>query len=141
MLQQTGKFLIMLPSGDEPAKPHSKIRDDDLPALSKALAYVTFKEVERLKNVFEKEFDNGGKMKTIWNEKHQRDIIEVAKLWGSMMLTKGYLATLSTLTENKEFFIKIGKLFGKKLLEETPQLYFYGFEIESVESWKNITED
>ena len=124
MLQQTGKFLIMLPSGDEPAKPNSKIKDDDLVSLSKALAYVTFKEVERLKNVFEKEFDNGGQMKTIWNEKHQRDIIETSKLWGSMMLTKGYLATLSTITENKEFFIKIGKLFGKKLIEETPQIYF-----------------
>ena len=80
-------------------------------------------------------------MKTIWNEKHQRDIINIAKLWGNMMFAKGYLFSLKLIKEHGDLLDKIGKVFAKKLLEDCPQVYFYGFEVETSDSWREFTED
>lgn len=68
----------------------------------------------------------------MWNEKHQRDIIEVSKLWGIRQLAQGFADTMKDLTELKSYFIKIGKVFVKNLLEDTPQIYTYGFRVEGV---------
>ena len=59
LLQQTGKFLLMTGGSEEPNKPATKIKDNDMPTIYNVLKYVCFKEVERLKKVFEKEFEGG----------------------------------------------------------------------------------
>jgi hypothetical protein len=41
----------------------------------------------------------------------------------------------------KSYFEKVGKIFIKNLLEDTPQVYGYGFKVEEVESWKEFTEE
>ena len=80
-------------------------------------------------------------MKTIWNEKHQRDIIDISKLWGNMMLVKGFLFSVKQIKENADLIAKIGKVFCKKILEDTSRVYFYGFEAEVTDSWKSFTDD
>ena len=130
-----------MPTSEEPKKPQNQVRDDDLEGLEKVLSFVTFKEVQRLKKTIKEEVEKGNKMNTIWNEKYQRDIIETSKLWGTMMLAKGFLATLSSLQNNKELFIKIGKVFGQKLIEGTPQIFFYGFDIQVTNPWTVLSED
>ena len=80
-------------------------------------------------------------MNTIWNEKHQRHIIEVSKLWGVMMFAKGFISSIDAVKENNALFRKIGKVFCKKLLEDVPQIHFYGFEVETTDSWKLFTAE
>lgn len=86
-------------------------------------------EIRRLKKVFQTEFEGGIGFKTIWNEKYQRDIIDVSKLWGTLQLLQGFADTLKDMTDLKVFFTKVGKVFTKNLLNDVPQIYSYGFEI------------
>lgn len=136
LLQQTARFILVKDKGEELTKPSMKVRDDDLNAAILMLKYVNSMEVRRLKKIFEKEFEAGVPMKTFWNEKHQRDIIDVSKLWGVLQFLQGYAETLKETGNLKPFFVKVGKVFTKNLLVDVPQIFTYGFEIEEVESWK-----
>lgn len=82
-------------------RPQDNIRDDNIEAVLKMLKYVSAMEINRLKKIFEVEFGNGVGMKTFWNEKHQRDLIEVSKLWGVTKLVQGVNIALKDITENK----------------------------------------
>lgn len=86
-------------------------------------------EIRRLKKVFQAQFEAGIPFKTIWNEKHQRDIIEVSKLWGVRQLVEGFLDTLKDVGSLRSYFTKIGKVFIKNLLDDTLQVFTYGFKI------------
>lgn len=80
-------------------------------------------------------------MKTFWNEKHQRDIIEVSKLWGVLQFLQGFAETIDETGSLKTFFSKVGKVFTKNMLTDTPQIFTYGFEVQEIESWKEFTEE
>jgi hypothetical protein len=142
LLQQTAKFILMKDKGEDLTKPSLSVRDDDIPAIIQMLKYVSAMEIRRLKKLFEKEVESGVAFKTMWNEKHQRDIIEVSKLWGVRQLVQGFADTMKDMVEDlKVYFGKVGKVFVKNLLGDTPQIYTYGFKVEGVESWKEFTED
>jgi hypothetical protein len=141
LLQQTARFILMKDKGEELPKPPLLFRDDDIPSALQVLKYVSSMEIRRLKKLLEREVGSGVGFKTIWNEKHQRDIIEASKLWGVRQLAEGFVDTLKDTGELKEYFGKVGKVFVKSLLEDAPQIYTYGFRVEEVESWKNFTEE
>lgn len=63
-----------------------QFRDDDLESAVEALEYMSNLEVLRVKEAFEREVGNGSSIQTTWNVKLQKEIIELAKLWGTYML-------------------------------------------------------
>lgn len=140
LLQQTARFILVKDKGEDLTKPSLAVRDDDFGGVINMLKYVSSMEIRRLKKIFEAEFESKVGMKTFWNEKHQRDIIEVSKLWGVLQLALGYVDTLEGMTDLKPYFTKVGKIFLKNLLTDTPQIYTYGFKIEQMESWKQLNE-
>lgn len=79
-------------------------------------------------------------MKVFWNEKHQRDVIEVSKLWGISKFVQGVIIFLDDHKENRETFEKIAKVFTKSMLDDAPKIHLYGFRVEKSESWKSFTE-
>lgn len=88
LLQQTARQLIMRSSPDSQKKrtPKMQFRDDDLESAVEALEYMSNLEVLRVKEAFEREVGNGSSIQTTWNVKLQKEIIELAKLWGTYML-------------------------------------------------------
>lgn len=129
LLQQTARFILMKDKGEDLSKPNLKVKDDDLSSVINMLRYVSSMEIRRLKKTFQVQFEAGTGMKNMWNEKYQRDIIEVSKLWGTLQLLQGFADTLKETEDLRTYFTKVGKVFTKNLLVDVPQIYTYGFEI------------
>lgn len=68
-------------------------------------------------------------MNTIWNERRQKEIIEVARFWSITQIIEGFIDTLNDVTdpELKNYFYKVGKIFIKSLMKDAPQIFLYGF--------------
>lgn len=70
-------------------------------------------------------------MNTIWNERRQKEIIEVARFWSITQIIEGFIDTLNDVTdpELKNYFYKVGKIFIKGLMKDAPQIFLYGFNL------------
>lgn len=69
-------------------------------------------------------------MQTIWNERQQRRLIDVALLWGKTMLIKSMAATLKTMEAVPllAFYEKVGRICTSYIMSTINELSLFGFE-------------
>ena len=58
-----------------------------------------------------------------------------------MTLLQLAMETLNRIKENKTFYEKIVQVFASALVQETKEIYFYGFEVKEPTAWKELTDD
>lgn len=87
--------------GDVKPPTKMKIKDNNLEDIIAMLRYVNSMEIKRLKKAMQEQFSKSNKeseqvgFKTIWNEKYQREIIELSYFWGILQLLIGFQDSLN----------------------------------------------
>lgn len=65
----------------------------------------------------------------------------MASLWGVKEILHGFMDSLQNERELKTYFEKVGKVMTRNLLEDTPQIFSYGFSVATTDSWKQFTPE
>lgn len=94
LLQQTARYLLKQIQKTNNSKPQTNIKNSDITNILPALRYVTQSQILRISNKIQAEAKLGIGANTTWNERLQRDIIDVARLWGNVELLQGFVDSI-----------------------------------------------
>ena len=133
LLQLTAKHLFKGELGTSP-KPGAIVDPNSIESMTAAAAYVSEREVERVRDSLGKALESGKDMEDIWNEDIQREVIEMSKIWGNYILIKSFSQTLDDIqAEHRPFYRKIGLVFCGQLILDIKRLPFYGLKFEPID--------
>ena len=141
LLQLTAKYLFKSEPGTTP-KPSAIIDPNSIESMVAAAAYVSEREVERMREALGKALGSGKEMEDIWSEDLQREIIEMSKIWGNYIFINYFSLTLQdTPAEFRSIYRKIGTVFCNQLILDIKRLPFYGLRFEPTDALTIFSQD
>ncbi|MBS1890179.1 MAG: hypothetical protein JST59_02720 [Actinobacteria bacterium] len=141
LLQLTARQLLKSEQASSP-KPGAIVDPRSIDSMMVAAAYVSDREVERIKECIGKALESGKDMESIWNEDLQRELVEVSKIWGYYTMIKHCSVVLKGTSPNyRPLYSKICMVFCGQLIMSIKRLPFYGLKFEPIDVMTVFSEE